>query len=125
MSKKIFLNTTAIDNINNIYGKKYNKFYLGKFCISDKINLDEFDKLNCLKSNWDSRKKNILEYKYLKTITKKLFKFVASQLNIVHEKNYNNKYWKIIIYPWICYYVNTTYDRWKIISLFNKKKKTR
>ena len=33
------------------------------------------------------------------------------------------RYWRIIIYPWVCYYVTTLYDRWQIISQLKKKSK--
>ena len=41
MKKEIFLNTTAIDHAFNLNSKQ-KKFYLGRFCVSDKINLNEF-----------------------------------------------------------------------------------
>lgn len=125
MKKKTFLITTAIDNKYSLLlnKKKFNKFYLGKFCISDDLEFNEFNKKNCLNSNWKYRNKNILEYKYLKKVTLSLFKVIAKKLNKIHKVKENKKYWKVILYPWVCYYVNTSYDRWKIISNFQKLKK--
>ena len=125
MKKKTFLITTAIDNKYSLLlnKKKFNKFYLGKFCISDDLEFKEFNKTNCLNSYWKYRNKNILEYKYLKKVTLSLFKVIAKKLNKIHKVKENKKYWKIILYPWVCYYVTTSYDRWKIISNFQKLKK--
>jgi len=125
VKKKTFLITTALDNkyISTLNKKKLKKFYLGKFCISDELDFKEFNKTNCLNSCWKSRNKIILEYEYLKKVTNSLFKILAKKLNKIHEVNESQKYWKIILYPWVCYYVNTSYDRWKIISNFQKLKK--
>lgn len=119
MSKKIFLKTTALDNF---YKQKGKVFYLGRFCISDNLDLNEINRYNSLSSNWNIRKKNIADYIYLKKITKKLSIYLKNRLNKIHKKKENQKYWNIILYPWICYYVNTTFDRWKTISRFNKLK---
>lgn len=57
----------------------------------------------------------------LNKIILKLFKKLSLSLNIIHNKKNNLKYWRIIIFPWICYYVYVLYDRWKIISILKKK----
>ncbi len=104
--------------------KKNNKrkYYLGVFCNSDKIKYKPyfFNKKNTF---YFDDTKNIENYRYLKKVSKKIFLFLAIKLNKFHKCKKDLKYWRIIIYPWICYYVATLNDRWKIISGIEKSKK--
>ena len=38
----------------------------------------------------------------------------------IHNIDETKEYWRIIIYPWICQYVTTVFDRWEIIRCFFK-----
>ena len=115
---KTQLITCSSDYKNN----KKKKHYLGVFCSSDKIKYKPsfFNKKNTIQ--YDDTK-DIENYRYLKKISKKIFLFLAKKLNKIHKCKKDLKYWRIIIYPWICYYVATLNDRWKIISGIEKNKK--
>ena len=54
-----------------------------------------------------------------------MFLSLLNYLNKTHNINKNENYWRIIIYPWVCFYVSTIFDRWEIINylLKNEKKK--
>lgn len=121
-SKKnnFFLSTTSLDNK---YYKGQKCLYLGYFCISEKSNLSQFNSKKVIKDHWGSKKKILSKYRFLKDTTNYLFRFLVKKLNQIHNTNKNEEYWKIIIYPWVCYYVTTLYDRWQIISQFKKKSK--
>ena len=118
--KEIFLSTTALDRIN----KKKKIFYLGSFCLADK---DEEikDKKNILDRHWKFKKKNFLEKEYKKRqkLRLKILKYLASQLNQIHQTNKSLNYWKIVVYEWIHYYTQTVYDRWETVTNFENKKK--
>ena len=116
-----FLVTSAKDQYENKKGKK--NFYLGHFCLSEKNKLSDFKSYNTLNHHWGDKKMIFKKYTYLKKISNKLFKFLVKKLNIAHEKNKNENYWKIIIFPWVCYYTATLYDRWETTSLLKKKNK--
>ena len=121
-SKKnnFFLSTTSLD-------KKYYKgqkcFYLGYFCISDNSDLSLFNSRKVIKEHWGSKKKILSKYSFLKNTTNYLFRFLVKKLNQIHNTNKSEEYWRIIIFPWVCYYVTTLYDRWQIISQLKKKSK--
>ncbi len=119
-SKKnnFFLSTTSLDQK---YFKRQKSFYLGYFCISDKSNLRLFNSKNVLVEHWGTKKKILSKYSFLKDTTNYLFTFLVKKLNKIHNTNKSEDYWRIIIYPWVCYYVTTLYDRWQIISQLKKK----
>lgn len=104
------------------YNKKFEKFYINHFCISDKKNFDLFNKKNTLSSHWGNRKKIIKKYFFLKKITNDVFTYLVKKLNFVHKIDKNKNYWRIIIFPWVFYYVCIIYDRWKTIELLKKRK---
>ena len=117
-SKKsnFFLSTTSLDQK---YYKGQKLFYLGYFCISDKSKLHKFNSKKVIKEHWGS-KKILSKYSFLKDTTNYLFRFLVNKLNEIHNTNKSEEYWRIIIYPWVCYYVTTLYDRWQIISQLKK-----
>ena len=119
-SKKnnFFLSTTSLDQK---YFKRQKSFYLGYFCISDKSNLRLFNSKKVLVEHWGTKKKILSKYSFLKDTTNYLFTFLVKKLNKIHNTNKSEDYWRIIIYPWVCYYVTTLYDRWQIISQLKKK----
>ena len=76
-----------------------------------------------IKEHWGSKKKILSKYSFLKDTTNYLFRFLVNKLNEIHNTTKSEEYWRIIIYPWVCYYVTTLYDRWQIISQLRKKSK--
>lgn len=117
--KNFFLATTALDQFPN--HKKRKKLYLSHYCLSNKDKVSEFQKLNIFKNHWGNKKKILKKQKNLKKIISRLFSFLVKKLNSIHGKNESENYWKIIIYPWVCYYTTTLYDRWETISVLGKK----
>tara|TARA_B100001057_G_scaffold501079_1_gene620313 strand:- start:9035 stop:10822 length:1788 start_codon:yes stop_codon:yes gene_type:complete len=114
-----FLAKTSLDK--NF--KKKNKFNLGYFCLSDNCDLNKFSKHNVLQDHWKNKNNVLKKYKYIQTITDEIFLLLVDYLNEAHNKNENENYWRIIIYPWVCFYVSTFFDRWEIINYLLKKEK--
>ena len=117
--KNFFLATTSLDQFPN--QKKRKKLYLSHYCLSNKDKVFEFQKFSIFKNHWGNKKEIIKKHKNLKKIISKLFLFLVKKLNLIHGKNENENYWKIIIYPWVCYYTTAMYDRWETISVLKKK----
>ena len=94
------------------------------FVFQTKSKLHQFNSKKVIKEHWGSKKKKILsKYSFLKDTTNYLFRFLVNKLNEIHNTTKSEEYWRIIIYPWVCYYVTTLYDRWQIISQLKKKSK--
>ncbi len=114
-----FLAKTSSDKIF----KKKKKFHLGYFCISANCDLNKFSKHNVLQDHWRNKKNILKKYKLIESITDEMFLSLVDCLNEIHDMNENENYWRIIIYPWVCFYVSTIFDRWEIINHLLKYEK--
>ena len=111
MTKNIpVLIPTAIKN--NIKNSRY----LGVWC-----NKYEKQKKNkFIKYHWNELKKIQRDVVILEKYFEKLLGILNLQLNDLHEKK-NLSYWRILIGPWLYFYISTLYDRWEILNSFFKK----
>ncbi len=113
--KKNFLVTTSLDQIN----KKNNLFFLGYHCISEK-NLKKKDYKNIISDK--TNLKNILKnYWTINKVANDLLKLVSNRLNAIHDNKFDDKYWKVILFPWICSYTTIFLNRWQTVEKFKKK----
>lgn len=85
-------------------------------------NLNNFNEKNVLNDHWKSKQKILKKYSYFYRISNKLLTQLTYNLNSIHNRTENKDYWRIIIFPWICSYVITLYDRWEILSNLKKKR---
>ena len=46
----------------------------------------------------------------------RLLPLIANQLNNIHGKNYEIKYWRILIGPWLSAFIQILFDRWECIQ---------
>ena len=107
--------------------KKNKHIYFGDWCLDDPKKLDKnsfskFKKKVVNEYHWNSDRKLEKDYKFLKKIQKKIFKILVKNLNEYHNTNYSEKYWKIIILPWLINILNMTFDKWEMVNQINKKK---
>ena len=61
------------------------------------------------------------DYKFLNEFIKKS-KVIFKNLNRYHNLNKSDKFWKIIIYPWLTTITYILYDRWEIVNSIKNKK---
>ena len=97
--------------------KNYKNIYVGNWCSSKNIN-----NLN-IQYNWNSNKNFKKNYKYLKGLVRKFNKILAKKLNEIHGINKNQKFWEILLFPWITYYISAQFYRWKMINEIVDKNK--
>lgn len=93
-----------------------------------------FDKKNKLKNNilfkrWGNYKEKIENYNR----DVKLYKFYLDKLTVFlnryHKKNFSKRYWKLILTPWLWFFISSVSFKWNLISsirvnkfIFLKKK---
>ena len=91
--------------------------FLGEWCklYSRK---DYWGKFNSSKVeyHWDDRLKLKDDVAYLEDIYEKLLLEVSNNLNKFHEVNYTTRYWRILIGPWLNYFIQILYDRWYMLK---------
>ena len=105
--------------------KSYNNKYLllGKWCFKFCEQDVNPENVEFLDYHWNSYEKLESDYHYTFNLYKKFLPKVSSQLNTIHNVNYDEEYWKILIGPWLILFIQTIYDRWSSIKLAESSKK--
>jgi len=91
----------------------------------------------CLKYSerqaWESLTYQVLEYPwnnherlsgaitYCDGVYESLLETLTEYMNNVHGVNYGKRYWRIILGPWLLYYIHTLYDRYIILCMAFEK----
>lgn len=65
--------------------------------------------------HWDDRAKLYADYQYLQDLHERLLVDLSAQLNRIHEVEHSLRYWRILIGPWLGYFVQMLFDRWSSI----------
>ena len=86
-----------------------------------KISLNKFKKNLICNYHWNNHKKMKNDYKQLNKFIKKKHKQIYTRLNKYHSLKMNEKYWKIILYPWLVTITYTLYDRWEMVNSVKNK----
>jgi putative transferase (TIGR04331 family) len=66
--------------------------------------------------HWDDRAKLYQDYRYLQKIYEILLQELSGQLNTIHSVEHSICYWRILIGPWLGYFVQMLFDRWMMIE---------
>lgn len=66
--------------------------------------------------HWDNRSKLHADYKYLKEFHERLLQDLTPQLNQIHDVDRSLRYWRILIGPWLGWFVQALFDRWMSIQ---------
>jgi len=67
--------------------------------------------------HWDDRDQALKDYKYLNTLYEDVLKSLVKSLNSTHEVDHNSEYWRILIGPWLYYFCQIIFDRWRMIEI--------
>jgi putative transferase (TIGR04331 family) len=62
--------------------------------------------------HWNDRAKLYSDYQYLQGFYEKLLADLAGQLNQIHGVDHGMRYWRILIGPWLGYFIQMVFDRW-------------
>ena len=81
--------------------------------IDKKLNLD----------HWYNKRKKKKDILYLTKLNEKIVKFLYQSLNSIHKTNYSEKYWRILIGPFLFWTLPSIFDRWENIRFFFRKNK--
>jgi len=66
--------------------------------------------------HWDDRKKLIGDYRLLQTTHEKFLIQLSGILNKLHNTNHSERYWRILIGPWLGWFVQIVFDRWFMLK---------
>lgn len=65
--------------------------------------------------HWDDREKLHKDYLYLQPLYEDLLNELAAELNASHGVNHSVRYWRILVGPWLGYFIQMLFDRWAML----------
>ena len=65
-----------------------------------------------INSQWYAREKLLNAYNYVNALYEQLLPCLSGALNSIHKVNYSERYWRIVLGPWLQLYISVIYDRY-------------
>jgi putative transferase (TIGR04331 family) len=117
---KSFLVTTPLKETWPSKDKKI--VLLGDWCTlyDDHKFLNDY-KYTISEYHWNDRSKLKGDFDYLNLLFEKILPSLALKFNKIHKVNYDIRYWKIILGPWLMVFLSISFDRWESIRLCFEK----
>ena len=101
--------------------KKQKVLFLGEWCkLYSKRDVWSAFEYETVPYHWDDRKKLYDDYIYLDNIYEKYLKKLVGCLNREHKVEYSERYWRILIGPWLYWFIAIVFDRYTSIKEVNK-----
>jgi putative transferase (TIGR04331 family) len=66
--------------------------------------------------HWDDRAQLYADYEYLQELHERLLRELTGELNQIHRVDHGIRYWRILLGPWLGYFVQILFDRWTSIQ---------
>ena len=106
----MFLATTAL---SEFWDKEQEILFLGSWCLrQDKPREWESLKYSVMPSPWDDRDRFYEATRYLDECYERMLSQMADYLNAAHQVSCSERYWRILIGPWLLHYLHPAYDRY-------------
>lgn len=108
--------------ITSLIKKKIKKknVYLGNWALDDKSYFSQ-KKIEIKPFIWENKKKFEKDSLYIKETCKKFYKIISLSLNQTHKSKFSKRFWKILLFPWLYYYISSLYFRWETIKKIKNK----
>jgi putative transferase (TIGR04331 family) len=110
-----YLVTTAIEEtwpksteLIIFLGKWCNRFTRREFFLKKNFEVEPY--------HWDDRIKLYADYIYLQKLYEKILIDLSNKLNQIHNVNYSLRYWRILVGPWLGYFIQILFDRWSMLD---------
>jgi putative transferase (TIGR04331 family) len=110
-----FLVTTAIEDTWPTIDVPI--LFLGEWCrIYDrKSTSDKYDS-KVVPYHWDDRRKLHSDYLYLEQVYESSLLSLSDRLNQIHNCDNSVHYWRILVGPWLGFFVQMLFDRWFMLQ---------
>jgi putative transferase (TIGR04331 family) len=66
--------------------------------------------------HWKDRTKLRTDYVYLREAYERILSKLGPRLNRIHNIDASDRYWRILVGPWLCYFVQIAFDRWSSVQ---------
>jgi putative transferase (TIGR04331 family) len=109
-----FLVTTADERT---WPKNCPILFLGEWCrlYNRKATWQNLD-AEMVPYHWDDRDKLHRDYLYLQALYEELLQELSVRLNSLHGVEHSLRYWRILVGPWLGYFVQMLFDRWAMLE---------
>ncbi len=91
--------------------------FLGEWCrlYSRK---DRWSAMNAevLPYHWDDRQKLYADYLYIREFYERVLAKLGVTLNEIHDVDHSPRYWRILIGPWLGWFLQMCFDRWSSLQ---------
>jgi putative transferase (TIGR04331 family) len=116
--------TLVTSPIESTWPKKGKIIFLGSWCclFERKEKWSSYDYL-IEDFHWDDRKKLLKNYHELEKIYENYLSEFSKYLNEFHHKEFSERFWRILIGPWLYSTINIVYDRWFMLFKVVSKQK--
>src|SRR5690349_15105038 len=105
----MFLATTALDEF---WDKEKEILFLGPWCTNTaKYSNWKPLQYQVLSSPWDDPATREKAFQELEGYTERMLPRLSSYLNQVHNTSYSERYWRILVGPWLLHYIHILFDR--------------
>src|ERR1017187_722128 len=103
-----FLVTTALEDF---WDASMPMLYLGEWCCRfSRRNYWEKLPGQVMKSPWTSLEVRLEAMRVCDAVCERLIIILGEALNAMHSRQHSNRYWRILLEPWLSYYVAAMYD---------------
>ena len=65
---------------------------------------------------WDDREKLYKDYLYLQALYEELLELLVAKLNELHQVKYSVGYWRILVGPWLGYFIQILFERFEMLQ---------
>lgn len=115
---KYFLITTALESTWDLNSKT---IFLGEWCkLYKKKSIWEKKDITTHQYHWNDRERYYSDYQYLNSLYEKKLSLLSQKLGAMHGITKNIRFWRIIIGPWLRFFIDSVFDRYEDIRLLNK-----
>ena len=96
--------------------------FLGEWCtLYDKKHIWKDLDYKVVPYHWHLKKKFTDDYFYISRIYEDALKEICFKLNNIHGVNYSLRYWRILVGPWLGYFLQMLFDRWFMLKIALEK----
>lgn len=107
---EVFLATTALEGF---WDTSREMVFLGQWCrLYSRASFWGPLKGSVIRSPWDDAKRLQTACEYVKALYDRILPALAIQLNSIHGVEQSVRYWRILLGPWLIYYIPAVYDRY-------------
>lgn len=115
MSNKKLLVTTALPSL---LGSSEELYLLGSWCTPFNYEKHLKNRVFFIQPHhWSDSKKKTKDYDYIGDLYERVVCQLSESLNHYHGVNYSNRYWRIVLGPWLISYLPLIWDRWEVLRV--------